>query len=49
MITFEMMHFLNRKIQGKEGYVAMKIDISKAYNRLEWGFLRDIMLKLGFA
>ena len=27
--------------------MAVKLDISKAYDRLEWGFLRSIMLKLG--
>lgn len=27
--------------------MAIKLDISKAYDRVEWGFLRRIMLKIG--
>ncbi|XP_062020928.1 uncharacterized protein LOC133737377 [Rosa rugosa] len=33
---------------GQEGFLALKLDISKAYDRLEWVFLQKIMLKVGF-
>ena len=26
----------------------MKLDVSKAYNRVEWAFLRGMMVRLGF-
>ncbi|XP_024155881.1 uncharacterized protein LOC112163846 [Rosa chinensis] len=35
--------------RGQEGFLALKLDITKAYDRLEWDFLRKIMLKMGFA
>ena len=29
--------------KGKVGYMAIKIDLEKAYDRLEWHFIRDIL------
>lgn len=49
LIAFEIIHFMRRKSKGKQGNVALKIDISKAYDRLDWNYLRLIMLKLGFS
>ena len=48
LIAFEMMHYLEHKKEGKDCYMAIKLDMSKAYDRVEWGFIEQVMRKLGF-
>ena len=48
LVVFETMHYLNQKKTGKNGEMALKLDISKAFDRVEWGCIRDIMHKVGF-
>ncbi|XP_027062993.2 uncharacterized protein [Coffea arabica] len=48
IIAHEYMHFLKNKRQGKEGYMAIKLDMAKAYDRVEWQCLMDMMEKMGF-
>ncbi|KAH9727416.1 reverse transcriptase domain-containing protein [Citrus sinensis] len=48
LISAEIVHFLKRKKQGKMGTSAFKIDMSKAYDRIEWDFLKAVMLRMRF-
>ena len=43
LVAFETMHHKNQKRKGKEGLMAIKLDMSKAFNRVEWDCLARIM------
>jgi hypothetical protein len=49
LLAYELTHYLNNKWKGNEGVAAMKLDMSKAYDRVEWSFLRKMMSRLGFS
>ncbi|KAL0438970.1 UNVERIFIED_CONTAM: hypothetical protein Slati_2380000 [Sesamum latifolium] len=40
LIVFEINHFIKDKTWGKTGHMALKPDISKVYDKIEWSFLR---------
>ena len=49
IVAFELMHFLNHKSAGKEGFMAAKLDMSKAFDRTEWCFIQGVMERMGFS
>ena len=48
LVAFETLHHLKNKRTGKTSSMALKLDMSKAYDRVEWTFLENLMDKLGF-
>ena len=51
LVAFETLPHLKKKKKkkrGKVGYMAIKLDMSKVYDRVEWIFLEKINGKIGF-
>ncbi|CAL1390428.1 unnamed protein product [Linum trigynum] len=48
LLGHELMHYLKTKTRGNKGYMALKVDMEKAYDGVEWPFLLAILDKLGF-
>lgn len=44
----ETLLHMKRKTKGKLGGVALKVDISKLYDRVDWRYLKCILIKIGF-
>ena len=49
MAPIEIIHYMKSKVKGKVGDVALKHDISKAYDRIDWSYLKRVMMKIGFS
>ncbi|XP_075640217.1 uncharacterized protein LOC142611959 [Castanea sativa] len=49
MVAFEMLHYMRSHSLGNTGYMALNLDMSKAYDRVEWLYMEKLMRKMGFA
>lgn len=47
LIAQEIVHFMHKK-KGKAGYLIFKIDFEKAYDRVDWHFLKLTLQEFGF-
>jgi hypothetical protein len=49
LVAYECFHTIKKRRQRNNGIFAIKLDMNKAYDRVEWGFFKDMMLRLGFS
>ncbi|XP_042509237.1 uncharacterized protein LOC122084884 [Macadamia integrifolia] len=47
-MAHELYHYVKHRKSGKKMFLAAKLDMRKAYERLEWPFIQATLLKLGF-
>jgi exonuclease III len=48
LIAFEAFHYLKHSKSKKHGYVGIKLDMAKAYDKIEWVFLQHTLTTMGF-
>lgn len=46
-MAFELNHFIRTSSQSKHDFMTLKLNVSKAYDRVEWIFLQKVILHLG--
>lgn len=49
MIIHEALHYVKSSGPQKRCLMAVKTDMSKAYDRLEWDFIKAVFVRLGFS
>jgi hypothetical protein len=48
LLAFETFHHLKHNKNKKKGFVGIKLDMAKAYDRLEWDFIENTLTTMGF-
>ncbi|XP_060965459.1 uncharacterized protein LOC133034395 [Cannabis sativa] len=48
LITQEMVHAINSHKSGKVGWAALKLDMAKAFDRVDWHYFESVMFHFNF-
>ncbi|XP_043717887.1 uncharacterized protein LOC122665818 [Telopea speciosissima] len=48
-VAHEVFNYIIRKKKGKQKFLALKLDMRKAYDLVEWEFIEQLLLRFGFA
>ncbi|KAM6556101.1 hypothetical protein CsatB_003120 [Cannabis sativa] len=48
LIAQEVVHAINTRKHGKSGWAALKLDMAKAFDRVNWHYLESVMLHFNF-
>jgi hypothetical protein len=48
VIAFECFHHIQSWNKVHDNFCAFKLDLTKAYDRVDWGYLKGFLLKVGF-
>lgn len=48
LLAHEITHGLRTNSKCRGDFVAIKTDMAKAYDRVEWNFLKDLLKRMGF-
>ena len=49
VVAHETINMMLKSIKGRKGFLAAKLNMSKAYERIEWLYLEKVMEKMGFS
>lgn len=49
LIAHELMHYLGSLKNGPNKGFVVKLNMSKAYDRVEWSFIEKVLIKTGFS
>lgn len=49
LVALEVLHHMIRKNNGTRGEVALKLNVSKAYDRVDWIYLKKSIIEMDFS